>query len=36
MNKMHPQRYRAQDLIEFGRNVLVEIGFPEEQAKATA
>ena len=33
---MHPQRCRAQDLIRFGKNVLVEIGFPENQAKAAA
>ncbi len=36
MNQMHPQRCRAQDLIRFGKNVLVEIGFPENQAKAAA
>jgi len=33
---MHPQRYKAQDLIQFGKNVLVKIGFPENQAKAAA
>lgn len=33
---MHPQRYKAQDLIQFGKIVLVKIGFPEKQAKAAA
>lgn len=36
MNQVHQRRYRAQDLIQFGTSVLVEIGFPETQAKAAA
>lgn len=30
------KRYRAEDLIQFGKNVLVKIGFPEKQAYAAA
>jgi LDH2 family malate/lactate/ureidoglycolate dehydrogenase len=33
---MPPKRYRAEDLIQFGKNVLVKIGFPEKQAYAAA
>jgi LDH2 family malate/lactate/ureidoglycolate dehydrogenase len=33
---MKTQRYEAQDLIRFGKSVLVNIGFPERQAKAAA
>jgi len=33
---MHSQRYKAQDLIQFGKRVLMRIGFPPNQAKAAA
>lgn len=33
---MDSRRYRAEDLIQFGKNVLVKIGFPEKQACAAA
>lgn len=33
---MNLKRYNAEDLIRFGTNVLVGIGFPENQAHATA
>lgn len=33
---MHSQRYKAQDLIQFGTRVLIRIGFPQKQAKAAA
>ena len=33
---MDSQRYRAEDLVQFGKNVLIKIGFPEKQAYAAA
>jgi LDH2 family malate/lactate/ureidoglycolate dehydrogenase len=33
---MHFQRYKAQDLIQFGTRVLIRIGFSQKQAKAAA
>jgi len=34
--KMNYQRYRAEDLVQFGKNVLMKIDFPEKQALAAA
>jgi len=34
--KVDYQRYGAEDLVQFGKNVLMKIGFPEKQALATA
>jgi len=34
--KMDSQRYRAEDLLQFGKSVLIKIGFPEKQAFAAA
>ena len=33
---MDLQRYPAQDLVQFGKNVLIKIGFPEKQAYAAS
>ncbi|MHC4230079.1 MAG: Ldh family oxidoreductase, partial [Planctomycetota bacterium] len=33
---MDLQRFRAEDLVGFGKNVLIKIGFPEKQAYAAA
>ena len=33
---MDSQRYPAEDLVQFGKNVLIKIGFPEKQAVAAA
>jgi LDH2 family malate/lactate/ureidoglycolate dehydrogenase len=33
---MDSQRYPAEDLVQFGKNVLIKIGFPEKQADAAA
>jgi LDH2 family malate/lactate/ureidoglycolate dehydrogenase len=33
---MDSKRYRAEDLVQFGKNVLIKIGFPEKQAYAAA
>jgi LDH2 family malate/lactate/ureidoglycolate dehydrogenase len=33
---MKTQRYRSEDLIRFGKDVLVKIGYPEKQAEAAA
>jgi LDH2 family malate/lactate/ureidoglycolate dehydrogenase len=34
--KMDSQRYQAEDLVQFGKNVLIKIGFPKKQAYAAA
>jgi LDH2 family malate/lactate/ureidoglycolate dehydrogenase len=33
---METQRYRAEDLVQFGRDVLVQVGYPAKQAYAAA